>query len=271
MDLLGNNRIWQKNHTYCYTLPNGTYETFDKILSLEAIKKAFRSVDYYNTYKQYVNKNGTKFGILDNVKMYPFAMLLDTWIFNNLKHNVENFIPNYDDFCSFYIHNYCHITDNGLTFNDNACFDKVEFTDLALRIRIGYPYGSFLREFYLRHCLIESLKNEGINVCYSLHDDYYNAVDIILEKSGKLLGVCVLDASFKSKQMKNRKDNIRHQTMGNNIVVSNRDGFLKDIDMIPRINFYTEVFGNKVEHLGEINVPNQNEIESFIQEIINYF
>ncbi len=273
MELLGKNRIWQKNNKYLYTLPNGTYETFEKTLTVNEIKRAFQNVDYYNTYKSYVEQNGTKFGVLDRARMYPFAMLLDTWIFSNLKNNVANFIPNYDNFCTYYIYNYCHSSENGLTFNENACLDKIEFTDLAMRVRIGYSYGSFLREFYLRNYFIQYFQktNQNINVCYSLHDDYYNAVDIILEKDGKMLGICVLDNSITSKKMKNKKDNIRHQTMGNDVIVENRNGFLKNVNKIPRMNFYTSVFGDKVEHLGEIHVPNETEIISFIKEIEKFF
>lgn len=273
MEFLGLNRIWQANNTYCYTLPNGIYQTFEKSLDLENIKTVFTNIDYYSTYKEYVKQNRTKFGILDRTKFYPFAMPLNTWIFSNLKNNAKNFIPDYDDFCNFYRDNYCHYDNDKLTFNENACLNKVEFTDIALKVRIGYPFGSFLREFYLRHYLIWYFqKNQiPINVCYSLHDDYYNAVDIILEKDGEFLGVCVLDASSKSKEMKDKKDNNRHKTVKNSIKVENRDGFLYDFDMIPRINFYTDVFGDDVEHLGEINVPNEKQLNVFIGEIEEFF
>ena len=212
MEFLGQNRIWQRNDTYCYTLPNGTYQTFKKKLTNQQIKKALHNVDYYNTYKKYVELNGTKFGVLDRTKMYPFTVLFNTWIYNNLIHDVEDFIPNYNDFCSLYIANYCHKTQNGLTFNQNACQNKVEFSDTAIRVRIGYPYGSLLREFYLKNCFIEYFekRNVEINVCYSIHDDYYNAIDILLEKNGKYLGVCVLDERKKSKEIKERKYTNRH-------------------------------------------------------------
>ena len=273
MEFLGENRIWQKNNTYCYTLPNGTYKTFTKKITNQQLKKALHNVDYYNTYKKYVQLNGTKFGDLDKARMYPFAVLLNTWIYNNLIHNVENFIPNYNDFCNLYILNYCHPTENGLTFNENACLDKIEFSDIAMRIRIGYPYGSFLREFYLKNCFIEYFekKNVDINVCYSIHDDYYNAIDIIFEKNKRYLGVCVLDASKKSKKMKQKKDTNRHKTIGNNIVISNKDGFIKDKNIIPRMNFYTGVFGNDIEHIGEINVPKLETIYKFADEVVQYF
>lgn len=271
--MLGNNRIWQQNSTYCYTLPNGTYQTFMKKLTLEEIKNAFKNVDYFRTYKNYVNKNGTKFSILDKIQFYPFAMPLNTWIFSNLQYGITNFVPSYDDFCNFYIDNYCYSKNGKMYFNKNASLKDVEFTDLEMRIRIGYPFGSFLREFYLRNYLIQYFKenNVPINVCYNLYDDYYNAIDIILEKDKRVLGICVLDASSKSQEMKNIKDSSRHFTIGNDIKIGCKNGFLKNYNMIPRINFYTEVFGNNVEHLGEINVPKEEQMNVLVETIRKSF
>lgn len=152
-DFLGSNKISQRNNTYCYTLPDGTYKIFNKNLSYESLKNAFSKISYYQQYRNRVKENGSKYGILDKVSMYPFAMPLNTWIFTALDYDIENFIPDYETFCSFYINNYCHNTNKGMTFNDNASEEKVYFTDCALRARIGYTYGSFLRELYIRTIL----------------------------------------------------------------------------------------------------------------------
>lgn len=272
-DFLGKNRIWQKDNTYCYTLPDGTYKQFNKEISYDALRRAFSKVSYYNEYKNRVKENGTKYGVLDKISMYPFAMPLNTWIFTALDYNVENFIPSFEEFCTFYRDNYCHAQGDMFTFNYNACEENAIFTDCALRVRIGYAYGSFLRELYIRIMLKKYFerKNAGIEVCYDLNDDYFNATDIILIKDNKKLGVCVLDASKNSKNMKNAKDTNRHQVRENIVRITNHNGIIGNDEYLSRMNFYTDIWEGDVDTLGDIKVPAISRIMEFGDKVIEWF
>ena len=283
MSFIDNIKIWNSGNEFFYK--NGTeYRQFKRDISLKDIQENLKKVKYYDLYKIYkeelyklrpeIQNNNYVVTVLDNVRFMPFVPAFYTWIYSCLDVGIEKFIPNLDEFINYYKTAYCEEVNGLLRFKDGYSETSKDFlfSEIDLKCRIGYPFGSFIVEFYLHKGLQEyfSSLNIPVEVIYDLYNDYIDGIDILLKYNKKIVGVCSYRNSKRGNISKQLKDMYRRDTDSNNTVyLHSYLGHISpdETDKVKRVSSTLD-FKNEKDCFGTVHVPTKNQIKQLGNKIL---